>query len=144
MMNTSCINAKAPIQKQGEYSSGHSRKYCNTVESALLHCKICLSETKKGRINLLNFFFSFCESYIGISSYHSCHQCSRKRSNQVHLRIEILTCWWSKDFQTNLVFSCSKLNLQTISRRKRRFYFYYFVLSQVYLISCWLESWRYI
>uniref|UniRef100_A0A0A8ZMY4 Uncharacterized protein n=1 Tax=Arundo donax TaxID=35708 RepID=A0A0A8ZMY4_ARUDO len=35
MINASCINAKAPIQKQGEYSSGHSCKYCSIVESVI-------------------------------------------------------------------------------------------------------------
>jgi hypothetical protein len=53
VMNISCIKEKALAQKQGEYSSGHSCKYCNIVESVIVQCKFHV------KIQLQNKFLNY-------------------------------------------------------------------------------------
>ena len=59
VINTTCINAKVLVQKQGEYTSGHFRRYCDIIESAMLHSKKKRVSEISDKIGYLSNFLSY-------------------------------------------------------------------------------------
>jgi hypothetical protein len=50
VIKNSCVNAKLLVQKQGEYTSGHFRRYCDIMEPAKLHRNFVCQNQSQNRL----------------------------------------------------------------------------------------------